>query len=175
LQSLSEETKDSDLTNEAKDKLVAAELTKAVKEITADIKKGIVYGEDDDETKLVRIGKLQSELKTVNKKVTEQTAALHLQTKKLIESLLDDQVSHLLEQKWITPLATSLDEIPTKKLDELTQKINHLATKYETTLVEVETQLKESQSALATMMNELTGSNHDLEGIKALQNLLNIE
>jgi len=174
-ESLSEETKDSDLTNEAKDKLVAAELTKAVKEITADIKKGIVYGEDDDETKLVRIGKLQSELKTVNKKVTEQTAALHLQTKKLIESLLDDQVSHLLEQKWITPLATSLDEIPTKKLDELTQKINHLATKYETTLVEVETQLKESQSALATMMNELTGSNHDLEGIKALQNLLNIE
>src|SRR5690606_17785349 len=76
-ESLSEETKDSDLTNEAKDKLVAAELTKAVKEITADSKKGIVYGDDDDETKLVRISKLQTELKTVNKKVTDQTAALH--------------------------------------------------------------------------------------------------
>lgn len=174
-ESLSEETKDSDLTNEAKDKLIAAELTKAVKEITADIKKGIVYGEDDDETKLVRIGKLQTELKTVNKKVTDQTAALHLQTKKVIESLFDDQVSHLLEQKWITPLAIALDEIPMKKLEELIKKINHLAMKYETTLLEVNEQLKESQSALATMMDELTGSNHDLEGIKALQNLLNIE
>ena len=174
-ESLSEETKDSDLTNEAKDKLVAAELTKAVKEITADIKKGIVYGDDDDETKLVRISKLQTELKTVNKKATDQTAALHLQTKKVIEELTDDQVSHLLEQKWITPLAIALDKIPTNKLDDLSRKINYLATKYETTLVEVEAHLKESQVALATMMDELTGSNHDLEGIKALQNLLNIE
>ncbi|MDM1412447.1 type I restriction-modification system subunit M [Myroides odoratimimus] len=174
-ESLSDETKDSDLTNEAKDKLVAGELTKAVKEITADIKKGIVYREDDDETKLVRISKLQSELKTINKKVTDQTAALHLQTKQLIESLLDDQVTNLLEQKWITPLVINLNEIPTNKLDELSQKINHLATKYETTLIEVNEQLKESQTALATMMDELTGSNHDLEAIKTLQNLLNIE
>ncbi|MFV0141484.1 MULTISPECIES: type I restriction-modification system subunit M [Empedobacter] len=173
-ESLSEETKDSDLTNETKDKLVAGELTKTVKEITAQIKKGTVYGEEDDETKLVRISRLQAELKTVNKKVTDQTAALHLQTKKVIEELTDDQVDHLLVQKWITPLATALDEIPTNKLDELTQKINHLATKYETTLVEVDAQLKESQSALATMMDDLTGTEHDIQGIKALQNLLNI-
>lgn len=174
-ESLSEETKDSDLTNDAKDKLIAAELTKAVKEITADIKKGTKYSEDDDETKLVLISKLQTQLKVVNKKVTELTTAIHLQAKKVIEALTDDQVTYLLEQKWITPLAIALHEIPTNKLDELTQKINYLASKYKTTLVEVDEQLKESQTALATMMDDLTGTDHDIQGIKALQQLLNNE
>lgn len=174
-EALSDETKDSDLTNEAKDALVAAELTKAVKEIKADIKKGQKYTEEDEEYKILQVATTLDDLKKAKKKVTDLEAALHLQTKKTIEQLSDEQVNYLLEQKWIKPLAKALADIPVQKLEELTKKVQHLATKYETTLVQVATQMQRSQNELAKMMDELTGSEHDLQGIQALQNLLKID
>lgn len=174
-EALSDETKDSDLTNEAKDALVAAELTKAVKEIKADIKKGQKYTEEDEEYKILQVATTLDDLKKAKKKVTDLEAALHLQTKKTIEQLSDEQVNYLLEKKWITPLAKALADIPVQKLEDLTKKVQHLATKYETTLVQVATQMQHSQNELATMMDELTGSEHDLQGIQALQNLLKID
>ncbi len=60
-------------------------------------------------------------------------------------------------------------------MEQLTEKIQKLADKYATTLVKVANQMQESQNTLANMMDELTGSDHDLQGIKALQELLKSE
>ena len=172
LDALSEEAKDSDITNEAKDAFVNAEIIKAAKEIAADKKKGIKYGEEDDETKIWKINTLITEEKTLKKHMSEGEEALHTLTKKTIEALTDEQVKDLLERKWINPLVNALHSLPTNSVATLIQKVNYLAGKYNTTLQQVSNQLQDTEQALAQMMGELTGSEHDLQGLNEWQKLL---
>jgi len=175
LESLSEETKDNAAVNETKDAFVAKEITKAAKDIATDIKNGTVYTADDDEPKIVQANKLLTEEKTIKKAVTDLEKELHLTTKKTIENLTYAQVHFLLQQKWITPMLAQLNQMPTNIIDNLVQKVEYLATKYQTTLVDVDQQIQQTQASLVTMMDELTGTNHDMQGVKALQNLLKNE
>ena len=172
LEALSEEAKDSDITNEAKDAFVNAEIVKAAKEITADKKKGIKYGEEDDETKIWKVNTLITEEKNLKKEINEEAYALHILTKKTIETLTDEQVNELLERKWISPLVNALHSLPTNSIAILTQKVNYLAGKYSTTLQQVSNQLQDTEQALAKMMGELTGSEHDMLGLNEWQKLL---
>ncbi|HVW16403.1 MAG TPA: type I restriction-modification system subunit M [Mucilaginibacter sp.] len=171
LDGLSEEAKDSDITNEAKDAFVSAEIVKAAKEIAADIKKG-KYTEEDDETKIWRVNLLIAEEKTLKKEISEEAYALHLLTKQTIETLTDEQVNELLERKWISPLVDALHGLPGNNIAALIQKVNYLAGKYCTTLQEVSNQLQDTEQALAKMMGELTGSEHDRQGLNEWQKLL---
>lgn len=171
LDALSEEAKDSDITNESKDAFVNTEIIKAAKEIAADIKKR-KYTEDDDETKIWKVNALIAEEKTLKKDVKEEAYALHMLTKKTIENLTDKQVKELLEHKWINPLVNALHNLPANNMAALTQKVNYLAGKYSTTLQEVSNQLHDTEQALAQMMGELTGGEHDMQGLKEWQKLL---
>ncbi len=172
LDALSEEVKDSGLTNEAKDAFVNAEVIKAAKEIAADRKKGVVYAEDDDETKIWQVSTLIAGEKTLKKEINEEADALHTLTKKTIETLTDEQVKELLENKWISPLVIALNNLPANSITTLIQKVNYLAGKYSTTLQEVSNQLRDTEQALAQMMGELTGSDHDMQGLNEWQKLL---
>lgn len=172
LDSLSEEAKDSDITNDAKDVFVNDEIIKAAKEIAADKKKGIKYGEDDDETKIWKVNILIAEEKTLKKAIKEEAYALHLLTKKTIETLTDEQVNNLLERKWIWPLVNALHNLPPNNIATLIQKVTYLAGKYSTTLQDVSNQLQDTEQALAKMMGELTGSEHDMQGLSEWQKLL---
>lgn len=171
LESLSEESKESAITNEAKDAFVNAEIIKAAKEIAADMKKG-KYTEDDDETKIWKANTLIAEEKTLKKDIKEEADALHTLTKKTIETLTGGQVKDLLERKWISPLVNALYSLPANCITTLIQKVNYLAGKYSTTLQHVSNQLQDTEQALAKMMGELTGSEHDMEGLNAWQKLL---
>lgn len=172
LESLSEETKDSDLTNEAKDAFVNAEIIKVAKEIAADMKKGMKYAEDDDETKILQVSKLITEEKTLKKDIKEEADALHTLTKKTIEALTDEQVKEMLQHKWISPLVSALHNLPTNSIATLIQKVNYLAGKYSTTLQQVSTQLQDTEQTLAEMISELTGSEHDMQGLNEWKKLL---
>jgi type I restriction enzyme M protein len=172
LEALSEEAKDSSITNESKDAFVNAEIIKAAKEIASDKKKGIKYGEDDDETKIWKVNVLIAEEKILKKEINEEAYALHMLTKKTIETLKDKQVNDLLERKWINPLLNALNSLPTDSIAILIQKVNYLAGKYSTTLQQVSNQLQDTELALAKMMAELTGSEHDMLGLNEWQKLL---
>ncbi|WP_179413005.1 type I restriction-modification system subunit M [Mucilaginibacter sp. E4BP6] len=172
LEALSEEAKDSGITNESKDAFVNSEIVKAAKEIAADKKKGIKYGEDDDETKILKVNALIAEEKILKKEISEEAYALHIHTKKTIETLTDKQVNYLLERKWISPLVDALHSLPTSSIANLIQKVNYLAGKYSTTLQEVSNQLYDTEQVLAKMMGELTGSEHDMLGLNEWQKLL---
>lgn len=172
LESLTEETKDTDICNEAKDAFANKELEKVVKEIQVEIKKGAKYNEDDDEYKLIRVQKLLNEEKSLKKEVKQAEEDLHLLTKATIEQLRDEQVNVLLEAKWIAPLITSLNDIPNNILEALVHQVRHIADKYASTLVDVSKDIQATQDSLITMMDELTGSDHDIQGLRALQNLL---
>jgi type I restriction enzyme M protein len=172
LDAMSEEGKESNVVNEAKDAFINAEVIKKAKEIAADIKKGVKYEEDDDEVKILKVNKLIEEERKLKKDIKAESDALHLLTKVTIENLTNEEVNSLLEHKWITPLVTALQGLPYKSIIKLTQKVIHLASKYSTTLQAVSSQLQDSELALADMMGELTGSEHDMQGIQEWQKLL---
>ncbi|MGN5955693.1 type I restriction-modification system subunit M [Sphingobacterium lactis] len=175
LEGISEEAKESSIVNEAKDAFVSAELVKYLKEVNAEIKRGIIYAEDSDEAQVLKANKLLADDKVLKKELKKATDDLHTLTKNTIESLSDEQVVSLLKQKWIRPLVVGIQDLPTQVLQQLIQKVEHLASKYSTTLKDVATSIKQTEKSLSDLMNELTGSDYDMQGIQALQQLLRAE
>jgi len=172
LDSLSEEEKEADTVKDAKDGFVNAVVAKEAKHLIADAKKNNVYAEDSYEAKIVKVDELIAEEKKLKKQVKTETAKLHLQTKETIEQLKDEQVHELLELKWISPLVTSLNQLPTMLIHELTNKVQALADKYATTYAHVAEEIQETENKLATMIEELTGNEFDMKGLNEFKSLL---
>ena len=120
----------------------------------------------------MKVAKLIKEEKRLNKEIKQETIDLHNKTKTTIESLTDDKAYMLLEKKWIEPLILSIEKLPTSIIQELCQKVKKLSEKYATTLLSIEINIKESETQLADLIDELTGSDFDMQGLKEFQNLL---
>ena len=171
-ESLSEEDKERDGVNEAGDGFVNAALKKECKQVKADRKNGETFEEDSYESKILSVETLLNEEASLKKEIKAETAALHLKTKETIESLSDNQVHDLLESKWISPLIDSLHKLPENIVGDLTSQVSALAEKYATTYKELEAEIKETEESLVAMMDELTGSDHDMQGLNEFQSLL---
>ena len=166
LENMDEEEKGStDAVNEAGDAFVAAELKKIVKAIGKN-------PETVFEASLVRAQKLFDEEKALKKSLKEQRAALHEETKLVIEGLSDEQCRELLKAKWIEPLIKKLHELPTAAMEEFASKVKALYSKYETTYAEVCDQIDKAESELSSMLGDLTGNEFDMAGIAELKKLL---
>lgn len=163
LDELSEEDKEQDFVNEAKDAFVAAEVKKALKAKEAD---------PDTLTILKNVNDLFTEEKTLKKQIKEESEALHIQTKKTIEQLTDEEAIQLIKQKWIDPIIKSLAGLPDSLIHEFISKLEALCKKYETTLSDIEQQIKETEKQLNDMLDELTGNEFDMKGIHELKKLL---
>ncbi|MBN8706963.1 MAG: type I restriction-modification system subunit M [Bacteroidetes bacterium] len=172
MDSLTEEEKESELTNEAGDSFVASAITKEAKQIQASLKKNEEFAEETLEAKILKLAELISEEKDLKARLRTETAKLHKLTKETIEALTDDQVLNLLELKWITPLLVSLHKLPETVIGELAAKVQTLATKYATTYKDVMEQIHETETTLASLIDELTGNEHDLKGLAEFQLLL---
>ena len=130
------------------------------------------FPEDSFEAKMVQADELMSEEKAVKKEVKEMAEALHLKTKDTIEGLSDEEVLDLLRLKWIAPLCASLQAMPKAIIDGLEKAVQALADKYAVTYVELDKQIQESEKALADMIDDLTGSEFDMKGLREFQSLL---
>ncbi|MBN2367037.1 MAG: type I restriction-modification system subunit M [Calditrichaeota bacterium] len=172
LESLSEEDKDRDAVNEAGDGFAGAALKKECKQVKADMEKGERFEDDSYERKILSVETLLDEEASLKKEIKAETAALHLKTKETIEGLSDNQVHDLLERKWITPLIDSLHKLPENIIDNLTSRVRTLAEKYAVTYKDLEAEIHETEESLISMMDELTGSEHDMQGLKEFQTLL---
>ncbi len=161
LDELSQEAREQAFVNE--DSFVAAEVKKAIK-----------AGDVEQETLVVlnKVDALIQEEKTLRKKIKNDAARLHIQTKETIENLTDDQVLDLLRLKWITPLADSILSLPRTLISEFVAKLEALCKKYETTCAEVEEQISATEKTLVGLMDELTGNAFDMQGLAELKNLL---
>lgn len=131
-----------------------------------------VFPEDSFEIKLMKANDLLYKETELKREIKEEAEALHRLTKKTIEGLSDGEVRELLEFKWITPLVTALHSLPINIIGVLTQKVSYLADKYTTTLQDVSNQLYDTEQELAGMMAELSGSEHDMQGLNEWQKLL---
>lgn len=163
LDELNEDDKGQPFVNEAADGFVAAEVKKAIKEKAV---------EAETLTVLKKVQKLFDEEKTIKKQVKEDTVALHLHTKKVIEQLTDEQANDLLKNKWISPLKESLASLPDAAVNNMVAKLEAICKKYETTFADVEKEIAETEQALIGMLDELEGSEFDMQGIAELKALL---
>lgn len=163
LDELSEEDKEKDFINDDKDAFVAAEVKKTLK------------AKDEEPETLAVLKKadaLINEEKTLKKQIKEESAALHILTKKTIENLTDDGVIELLKLKWTAPLVQSLGGLPETVLSGFAAKLETLCKKYETTLADIERQIEDEERALTGMLGELCGNEFDMKGIEELRLIL---
>lgn len=163
LDSLTEEEKEADYVNEAKDSFVAAEVKKALKFDSV---------EEETKNKLKKVNALTIEEKALKAAVKKEAALLEEKTKETIENLSNEQVLDLLREKWIKPFIRNLMNIPDNIINDLVSKLNMVSAKYETTFAEVEEQISETEMALSNMIDDLEGSEADMLGLSELKKLL---
>ena len=185
LENLSEEEKACPAVNEEGDGFINAEIPKALQQELesdgvaiakkADLTKAIdkhIFAEESLGAKLQAAYKLLAEEKTLKSELKTQSAELHSKTKAAIESLDDAEALDLLRQKWFVPLNAAMCKLPENMLAQFSQKLTALCDKYADTYQHISERKQESAAALAQMMDELTGSEFDLQGIAAWQTIL---
>jgi type I restriction enzyme M protein len=77
--------------------------------------------------------------------------------------------------KLIEPLEKQLLSLPDKLFSDFTTKIIELNNKYGETLVDIDKTISESEKSLATLVDNLTGSDADMAGLREFQKLLRHE
>ena len=163
LDSLDEEAKNGDFVNEDKTAFVAAEVKKALK--AKELEPEILEV-------LKQYDKLNNEEKTLKTAIKKESAALHMKTKETIENLTDEQARGLLKNKWIDKLTEQLAGLPDKLVNALAVKVQDLSEKYSVTFASVENEIIQTEKELSAMIDDLTGSDFDMQGLKELQALL---
>ena len=163
LEELSEEDKELDFVGDSKDAFVAAEVKKAIKAKEVEPQTLAV---------LKKVDALINEEKTLRKQLKTDSAALHLKTKETIETLSDASALELLAQKWITPLVDSLRSLPDTILADFTGKLDAICKKYETTFAQVEEEIADTERELTALLDGLTGSEFDMQGLAEFRKLL---
>ena len=185
LENLSEEEKACPAVNEEGDGFINAEIPKALQQELesdgvaiakkADLTKAIdkhIFAEESLGAKLQAAYKLLAEEKTLKAELKTQSAELHSKTKAAIEALDDAEALDLLRQKWFVPLNAAMCRLPENMLAQFSQKLTALCDKYADTYQHISERKQDSSAALAQMMDELTGSEFDLQGIAAWQAIL---
>ena len=163
LDELPEEEKDKDFVNDDKTAFVWPEVKKSIKSKEMDVQVLAI---------LKKVSSDNDEEKKLKKQLKDQSEALHIETKKTIEALSDEQIYSLLEQKWISPLIDGLGKLPESIISDFIAQIEKLAAKYETTFADVEDQIQDTEKELSGMIDLLTGSEFDMAGLAELKKML---
>ena len=163
LDELPEEEKDKDFVNDDKTAFVWPEVKKSIKSKEMDVQVLAI---------LKKVSSDNEEEKKLKKQLKDQSEALHIETKKTIEALSDEQIYSLLDQKWISPLIDGLGKLPESIISDFIAQIEKLAAKYETTFADVEDQIQDTEKELSGMIDLLTGSEFDMAGLAELKKML---
>lgn len=172
LDTLSEEDKSTNFVNDNGDAFVNSVVTGAVTRINAEIKSGTIFDNEALELKILKVAKLINEEKLLKRQIKNESLELHNLTKMTIENLKDEEVIDLLDKKWIEPLVLGMIDLPNSIIQTLTDKIKQLSKKYDNTLIDLEHEINESEKELSTLIDDLTGNDYDMQGLKEFQQLL---
>ena len=173
LDSLTEEEKEdlTDVLNDDNTAFLTGPLSKAASELLKG-HSAADYAKDSPESKILAAKTLLDDEKDLKRDIKTDSAKLHALTKETIENLTDEQVYSLLQEKWIVPLMVGLQQLPVDILDNLAAKVQALADKYAITFADLEDQIEETEVTLSSMIEQLTGSDADMQGLAALKALL---
>lgn len=172
LDSLSEEEKGSEETNEDKDAFVSVAVMKKARQLQSGRKKPNAYDADSYEAKIIRVADAMAKEKTLKTQIKADNEALHMHTKQTIERLTDAQLWELLEQKWIAPLIADMEKMPQTITNTLATRVQAMADKYAVTFADVEREIRQTESELSAMIDQLECGEYDRKGLSELKSLL---
>ena len=162
-ESLTEEERASEITNDAEDSFNKSTFNKYLK--TADTSEGTLG------SKIKKANKLVTEEKQIGKQIKELSSELDNKTISLIQNLTDEQIKNLLEKKWITPLMTSILALSNNAIEDLISSVTSLHKKYDTSLLDLENEIQSTELELCESLAQLTGNDADMQGIAELISL----
>lgn len=175
LEQLDEDDKDSlassGLLNDDGDKWQQTPLSKEAKTRHSQHKQN-PYPQDSLEAKIIQAAAWGEEEKTLKKTIKDQSEQLQTLSKTTLENLSHPQALELLQTKWITPLIDSLHQLAQQPIATLGQQLQTLADKYRTTYAANAQAIAQTGQELATMLGELEGNEHDMQGLAQWQTLL---
>ena len=131
-----------------------------------------VFPEESLEARILEVNRITEDLKQAKKDAKQLDTELEQKTIELMPQITEEQIDHLLYEKWIHPLFLDISHMPINVTTELSVKVDELTAKYADTLLQIEQEKSEAQNTLATLMEDLTGNSFDMQGIKSLQNIL---
>ena len=159
----------SQLFNEDNTAFVNAEVLKFARELQKSKQK---YDEESFENQIIKVTNLIEKEKSLKKDIKQDSEKLLAETKRAIENLTDNKALELLKEKWISPLISSLKELPNHIIKDIISKVSNLSKKYSLTLIDLESQIKEAETSLVGMIDELVGDEYDMKGLNELKSLL---
>ena len=77
-----------------------------------------------------------------------------------------------MKLKWISPLVKSIAGLPETVIGNFVSVLDALCKKYETTFAEVERQITQTEHTLSGLLDELRGSEFDMQGLAELKKLI---
>ena len=168
---LSDEDKDAAGDAVGEDFFVSSKISAALKQLK-DEDPSSASDEESILFRLTRVAALFNEEKVLKKTIKDVHIGLEKKTKEMIESLTDEQVCALLDEKWIKPLVYRFEKLPDRVINQLNDLVKALGEKYLTTYSDIDSQIQEAEASLAAMLGELTGNEFDLAGLNELRSLL---
>ena len=84
----------------------------------------------------------------------------------------DEEIKFLLEKKWIETIYDEILQLPNVMLDVFRKKIDKLAEKYADTYEDIENEIAKTEQSLTEMLEDLTGNEKDMAGVREFQKLL---
>lgn len=137
------------------------------KKITADAKPKADV-EAETKTKLKKIVALWNEQTQTNKQIKADKQALEEKTIKAIENLSDEEAATLLHHKWINPICNDIDNTLRSVLSALESETLALSEKYATSYKQINDDMAVANKQLAELVEQLTGDEFAIKGLKEL-------
>ena len=121
---------------------------------------------------LTQVLDLDEEKKSLKNIIKEAEEELNRKTRETIRNLTNAEADRLLEKKWLSDMLAKITALPEVMLTSLSDRIEVLVEKYAHSLPQVADNLHKSTTGLADMLTNLTGKEHDMQGITELQTML---
>lgn len=161
-----------ELYKEDSEEIETKKLNAAISKAKKDLKNGAEFDEFSFEDIILKINDTNESMKVTKREIKQLKESLELATKEKIESLPIDEAISLLEDKWINPLVTELENLSEVVIDDLIVQVSNLNEKYSESLTSVNNSIKASQKEISTMISNLNGSEFDMKGINQLKSII---
>ena len=144
----------------------------AIKAIVEQIKNGIELPEDEDDYKVRYLYLLGQRISALKKQIKEAKADLDIKARDAIVSLTEDEIKMLLREKWLAPIMSGINRIPSDIERDLERKITDIIRKYQNPIAALDSEISKTENTLVGLLGDLTGDSFDMSAIAKMQELL---
>lgn len=137
-----------------------------------ELKVAYEFPEESLEGKLVTALRLMERETSIKRELKQKKEALHIETKGLIEGLLEEDALRIVEHKWIMPLTKDLNALPETIISDVIAQLEYLSEKYATTFHDVQGEKKSVKKNLVDFVGMLNANGADMEGLKEFKEFL---